>query len=742
MRTPLTALAALMLAVGCQTSPAQGDETKEEAEASVTEASEPAVDEADMTAAGEDEMTAEDPYLWLEEVEGERALDWVRAQNERTLAELQSGDLYERYYEAALDVLQSDERIPYGTIRDGWVYNFWQDATNVRGLWRRTPLESYATDNPDWEVLLDFDKLAEDEGKNWVYKGANCFSPEDSDKWYCMISLSDGGKDAVIQREFDLETKTFVEGGFVTPEAKQGFAWVDPDTALIATDWGEGTVTESGYPYIVKRWTRGTPLEDAVEVVRGDETDVGVWPMVIETEDGTRLQGAVEADTFFTSTYWWLPEGESEPVKWPIPAKAEPDGIYKGQFLVSLKEDWSPADGQNFKSGDVVAFDLDTFLETRSLPEVSLVFHPNERQAVNGVAVAKGTALLSIDDNVRGKVLKLEPGETGWTTEALTLPGTSGQSGIAFADKDSETVFLNYEDFLTPDSLLRYEVGTGEVSTLKSLPAKFDAEGLEVEQHFATSTDGTEIPYFIIHKEGMPLDGTTPTLLYGYGGFEISMNPSYSAVRGRLWLEEGGAYVLANIRGGGEFGPKWHQAGLKQKRQTIYDDFIAVAEDLIDRGVTTTDHLGIMGGSNGGLLMGVMLTQRPDLWDAVVIQVPLLDMLRYHKLLAGASWVDEYGNPDIPEERAFLETISPYQNFDPNEDYPTPFFVTSTKDDRVHPGHARKMAKKFEAAGKPFLYYENIDGGHSAAANQKEAARRTALEHVYLHRRLGEDAGE
>ena len=759
MKKPLTAMAAIAFMAACQSTPpdpepaevAEPVETQpaetdpmtdaEPTEPEATEAAEsegPVDDElAEMQTYPQEEVAAgEDPYIWLEEVEGEEALDWVRGQNERTLGALQSGDMYERYYEDALDVLQSDERIPYGAVRDGWVYNFWQDSEHVRGIWRRTPLESYATDSPDWETLLDIDALAEEEGKNWVYKGANCFSPDGTADWYCMISLSDGGKDAVVQREFSIATKSFVENGFVTPEAKQELAWVDPETVLIGTDWGEGTTTESGYPFIIKRWTRGTPLSEAEEVIRGDASDVGVWPMVIETEDGRRLQGAVEADTFFTSTYWWLPEGEAEPVQWPIPAKSSPEGIYQGHFIVSLKQDWSPRGGQSFQSGDVVAFNLNSFLKNRQLPPVSLVFHPDGSQAVNGVAIAKGAALLSINENVRGKVMLIEPADNGWSTTDLTLPGTSGQAGIAFADKESDTVFLNYEDFLTPDSLLRYNASSGEITQIKSLPEKFDAEGLTVEQHFAVSTDGTAIPYFIVYKEGIELDGTTPTLLYGYGGFEISMNPSYSGVRGRLWLEEGGAYVLANIRGGGEFGPEWHQAGLKQKRQIIYDDFIAVAENVIARGVTSPEHLGIMGGSNGGLLMGVMLTQRPDLWNAVVIQVPLLDMLRYHKLLAGASWVDEYGNPDVPEERAFLETISPYQNFDPDADYPTPFFVTSTKDDRVHPGHARKMARNFQAAGKPFYYYENIDGGHSAAANQQEAARRTALEHVYLHRKL------
>ena len=678
----------------------------------------------------------EDPYLWLEEVEGDEALAWVRAQNTRSLATLQADPRYAGFEAAALDALNSRERIAYGVVRSGFVYNFWQDDTNVRGLWRRTPLESYRSEAPDWETVVDFDQLAEAEGRNWVYKGANCFALKGTGAYKCMVSLSDGGKDAVIQREFDLATKSFVKDGFVTPEAKQGLAWAGPDTVLIATDWGEGTLTESGYPFVVKRWQRGTPLESAEEVYRGDVTDVGVWPMTLELDNGTILQGAVEAETFFTSRYWWFPEGEATPVKWPIPKKSTPEGIYRGQFLVSLQEDWSP-DGQadTFRSGDLVAFDVAAFMESRSLPPVSLVFHPSEAQALEGVAIAKGAMLLSVSDTAVGKVLRAEPGENDWRTWRVALPG-EGQASIAFANPHEEIVFLNYEDFLTPGSLLEFDSGDDVASMLKSVPAKFDAAGLKVEQHFATSKDGTKVPYFLVARKDIPMDGSTPTLLYGYGGFQVSMNPAYSPVTGRLWLEQGGAYVLANIRGGGEFGPAWHQAGLKQNRQLIYDDFVAVGEDLIASGVTSADHLGIMGGSNGGLLMGVMLNQRPDLWSAVVVQVPLLDMLRYHLLLAGASWVDEYGSPDIPEERAFLETISPYQNFDAGKPYPEPFFVTSTKDDRVHPGHARKMAKKFEAAGLPFLYYENIDGGHAAAANQTERAKRTALEFTYLSQKL------
>ncbi|MEX1251001.1 MAG: prolyl oligopeptidase family serine peptidase [Hyphomonas sp.] len=674
-------------------------------------------------------------HLWLEEVEGADALAWVTAQNARTLGELEADPRYAGFEAAALQVLNSSERIPYGSVRDGYVYNFWQDEVNVRGLWRRTTAASYRTQAPAWETILDFDKLAADEGKNWVFKGADCFRPEAGAKYSCLLSLSDGGKDAVVNREFDIDTKSFVDGGFVTAEAKQGLAWAGADTLLIATDWGAGTVTESGYPFVVKRWTRGAPPESAAEVIRGKMTDVGVWPMVMKLDDGRVLQGAVQAETFFTSKYFWLPDGEEGAVQWPIPLKSSPKGIYKGQFLFSLEQDWTPEGLGAFKAGDLVAFELEAFLSTRTLPSVSLVFRPTETQAVDGVAVAKGAALLAISDNVVGKVLRLEPSANGWTTTPVDLPG-AGQVSIAFSDEEETAVFLNYEDFLTPSSLLDYDIATGAVTTIKSLPAKFDTAGLKVGQFFATSKDGTKVPYFIIHRADMKLDGTTPTLLYGYGGFQVSMTPAYSAVMGRNWLVQGGAYVMANIRGGGEFGPNWHQAGLKLNRQRIYDDFIAVGEDLVTRKVTAPEHLGIMGGSNGGLLMGVMLNQRPDLWRAVVVQVPLLDMLRYHLLLAGASWVDEYGSPDLPEERAFLETISPYQNFDPSKDYPVPFFVTSTKDDRVHPGHARKLAKRFEEAGLPFYYFENMDGGHAAAADQTARAKRSALEYTYLARQL------
>ena len=458
-----------------------------------------------------------DPYLWLEEVEGEQALAWVREQNERTLGDLQSDPDYPGFEAAALEILTSNERIPYGRIRDRKVYNFWQDETNVRGLWRRTSLESYREENPKWETVLDFDELAEREGKNWVFKGSDCFHDKKSGGYRCLVSLSDGGKDAVVKREFDLETLTFVEGGFVTPEAKQGSAWAGPDVLLIGTDWGEGSLTDSGYPRIVKRWERGAPLSEATELLAGDTEDVGVWPYTIEMADGRIFSCVEESDTFFTSTHWWIPNGETTPVKIPVPPKCGLSDVLGRWMFILLKEDWEVA-GELYQSGDLVSFDLEEFVESRSLPTVRLVFRPSETQAVNSVSVAGTTALLSLDDKVTGQVLRLEERGDKWMTHPIDLPG-AGQAGIAFADEDETTAFLTYEGFLTPDSLFEYDTKADKVSPLKSLPPKFDTTGLVVEQFFATSTDGTRIPYFAVHREDVPLNGTTPTLLYGYGGF-------------------------------------------------------------------------------------------------------------------------------------------------------------------------------------------------------------------------------
>ncbi|MDP3737952.1 MAG: prolyl oligopeptidase family serine peptidase [Hyphomonadaceae bacterium] len=674
-------------------------------------------------------------HMFLEEVEGGQALDWVRAQNDRSLKVLQEDARYQGYYDTALKIATSKERIPYGSIRNGFVYNFWQDESHERGLWRRTTVAQYGSAAPVWETLLDVDALAKAEGANWVYKGVSCLPPAYSD---CIVELSDGGKDAARQREFDLGTKSFV-AGFDIPEAKTSAEWQDKDTLLIATDWGpeggQATLTDSGYPFVVKRLKRGQKLAEASEVFRGTKENVGAFPLVIEDSSGKRHFGAVQAETFFTSSYFYFPETGGAPVKFPLPPKATPQGVFADTLLVTLEQDWQPEGQGAFKVGDLIGFRWSEFAASGKLPKVELVVRPNERQAIQGVGISKGAVLVNLSDNVVLKVLAYTKAGAAWSSKEIPLP-EKGAASVVFSDEDEKTAYLGFEGFLQPDALYQYESDTGALKQIKSLPAWFDASPYQVDQYEATSKDGTKVPYFVVHKKDIALDGSNPTLLYGYGGFQVSETPAYSGTAGKLWLEQGGVYVLANIRGGGEFGPAWHQAGLKTKRQVVYDDFIGVAEDLIARKITSSEKLGAMGGSNGGLLMGVMFTQRPDLFKAIVCQVPLLDMLRYNQLLAGASWMDEYGDPDVPEERAFLEKTSPYHNVKAGVAYPEIYFETSTKDDRVHPGHARKMAKRLEELGKPFFYYENIDGGHSAAANQREAARRAALEYTYLARKL------
>lgn len=679
-----------------------------------------------------------DSHLYLEEVEGKEALAWVRGENERTLKVLESDARFQGYYDAALKIATSQERIPYGSIRKGYVYNFWQDAAHERGLWRRQSLSDYGAGAGAWETLLDVDALAKSEGANWVYKGVSCRPPEQTD---CLLSLSDGGKDAVRVREYSIADggakAGFVAGGFDIPEAKTSFTWETKDALLVATDWGGdgSTLTESGYPFVIKRLKRGETLAQAVEIYRGTKQDVATSPFAIEDAEGHRWFGASRAETFFTASYVMFPADGGAPVSLPIPKKASPQGIIADTLIVTLEEDWSPEGQSTFKSGDLVGFSWSAFLKDGKLPKVELVFRPTPKQALQGVGITKNNLLVNISDNVVVKVMAYTKGAAGWTSSEVKLP-PNGSAGVIFSDNEETTAFLGFENYLSPDTLYSYDSVTGDVKQLRQLPAWFDASPYQVDQHEATSKDGTKVPYFVVHKKDIKLDGKNPALVYGYGGFQVSQTPGYSGTVGKLWLEQGGVYVMANIRGGGEFGPSWHQAGLKTKRQVVYDDFIAVAEDLIAKKITSKEKLGAMGGSNGGLLMGVMYTQRPDLFHAIVCQVPLLDMLRYNLLLAGASWMDEYGDPDVPEERAWLEKLSPYHNVDAAKVYPEIYFETSTKDDRVHPGHARKMAKLLEEMGKPFLYYENIDGGHSAAANQREAARRSALEFTYLARKL------
>lgn len=735
MRKAILCVAVLALAACGQGK--QADETMKQAKA--TEAQ-----PAQETHAVADHAQT-DPRLWLEEVHGEKALDWVKGENKRTLDIIENDPDFQKFDDEALKILDAKDKIDYGTERGGFVYNFWRDENHVRGIWRRTTLTDYAMGNPKWDVLLDMDKLAKDEGKNWVYKGSSCRPPEYDD---CMITLSDGGLDASYRREFDIKTRSFVDGGFSMPQSKAGTAWADPNTLLVATDWGNDTMTDSGYPFVIKLWERGTPLEDAKEVLRGKKSDVGVWPLRVELNDKPYMFG-IESTTFYKTTYWYLPEN-AKPVKLPVPEKSSFQDVYAGQAVFTLEQDWTPEEGgATFASGSVVSFDLAHFLQTGTLGNVHLVLAPGPRMSVEGVSATKSALVVNTLDNVTSKLFAYTFTDGKWTGAELNLPANANIS-IRSANDHSDIMFVNVTSFLVPDSLYMVDVPKNTAKVIRQLPSRFDTSDLVTDQMEATSKDGTKIPYFLVHKKGIKMDGTTPTVLYGYGGFQASILPSYSGYAsnygtiGKLWLERGGAYAIANIRGGGEFGPKWHEAALLTNRQKAYDDFIAVAEDMINKGVTSPRHLGIRGRSNGGLLMGVMYTERPDLFNAVWCGSPLLDMLRYNKLLAGASWEAEYGDPSTdPAIKAFWDKTSPYQNVDPNKKYPEIFFVTSTKDDRVHPGHARKMAKELQDDGKNFLYYENIDGGHANVTNAKETARREAMATVFFSRQLmARDAAE
>ena len=673
----------------------------------------------------------DDPFLWLEEIEGERALTWARAENDKTLGVLQADPRYARFNAQALEILQAKDRIPFVSIMPDGLYNFWQDEKNVRGLWRRTTLASYRTDTPSWETVLDIDALASAEGANWVFQGANCLPPENR---RCLIVLSNGGKDANIVREFDTRTKSFVTGGFSLPEGKQSVSWLDADTLLVARDWGGGTLTKSGYAFVAKELKRGQKIEQAREVYRGTADDVQAGAFALRDNKGVvhAVLGQRGLNFFDREISLLTTKG---PVKLNLPKKAGPAGIIDGRLLVSTREDWSPRPGLMFKSGSLVSYDLAEWKRDPNKAMPSLVFEPTARQTLGGVSMTKNKLIVTILDNVRGKAFSYDYAGKAWRKTQIALPDNA-TIGLAAAADESDEALFSVTNYLEPTALHYYDGASGALQVLKMTPARFNAAGHVVDQFEAVSKDGTKIPYFMVRPKTAKMDGSTPTLLYGYGGFQSPMVPSYSGTMGRLWLEQGNAYVVANLRGGGEFGPAWHQAAQGANKQRTWDDYIAVAEDLIRRKLTSPRRLGVVGGSQGGLLVGTAITQRPDLFNAAIIQVPLFDMIRYPKLGAGASWIGEYGDPDKADERAWILGYSPYQKLVAGKTYPTPFILTSTKDDRVHPGHGRKAAAKIAALGQPYYYYENIDGGHSAAANLAESARRVALEYTYASKRL------
>ena len=672
------------------------------------------------------ETNVNDPYVWLEDVHGEKSLQWVHAQNEKALKLLKADPRYQAHYDTILGFLDAQDRVPLAGLDHNYAFNFWQDAAHPKGLWRRTSIKDYSRPSPDWDILLDIDKLASDEHENWVWKGAEC-SPSLS---RCLVRLSRGGGDADVTREFDPVRKAFSPDGFRLAEAKSFATWRDDDSVLFGTDLGKGSLTTSGYARIVKLWHRGQSIEAAKTIFEAKPDDVLAQADVYVDRD-KRVSIITRAVTFFETDYFLLGDND-QLLQLALPRSAILRGIHQGQVLVTLRDDWKTPDGTSIPKGALFSFALRDFERTGRLPEIHMLYVPNARSSVEEVSAGRNAVYVSIFENVTGSIYAFRF-DGRWQCKKLVLPQQGSTHIISTNDYGPEGL-VTFESYLTPTTLFLND-GGNELRAIKSLPARFDSSGLVTEQLDAKSADGTSIPYFVVRQKS--LQGPAPTILYGYGGFEIALTPSYSANFGKLWVTQGGIYVVANIRGGGEFGPGWHEAALKENRQRAFDDFAAVAQDLIRRGITTPKQLAIMGGSNGGLLVSTAMSQHPELFAAVVCQVPLVDMIAYTHIGAGASWIGEYGDPSDSKARTWILKYSPYQNVRPRAKYPPIFFITATSDDRVTPVHARKMAARMEEQGHEVLFFENTDGGHAAAADHRQAAEMWALSFVYLKRMLG-----
>ncbi|UFS93168.1 prolyl oligopeptidase family serine peptidase [Nocardia huaxiensis] len=674
---------------------------------------------------------AADPHQWLEELDSPRVQDWVAAENEKTLAVLEADSRYAENFRQALDLAGASDRLPTPAFVDGMIGNFWQDGEHRRGIWRETTVADYESAQPQWRTVLDLDALALSEGRDWVWKGIDC-SP--ATRTRCLVELSEGGEDAVTVREFDRAAGAFVAGGFELERGKQQVTWVDDNSLLVSREWNPGEKTASGYPYVVKRWQRGQTLDQAVEIARGEPSDgLATAAIRLDGAQGRRLTLVGRRPSFYESRMSLVDGTRTTPVA--LPAKSDLEGMVGDRVLLSLRADWSTG-GTTFTAGSLISFRADELTADPGNPRPTLVWAPGPLESLRQVATTADRVVVTSLYDVRGRATVFAPQPDGtWSATAVPVPDNATVTAVD-ADSRGDTVYLSVTSLLTPATLWRLHTGDGRFDPVKSAPARFDSSRYVVEQLKATSPDGTQVPYFLVRATDLRYDGTNPTILWGYGGFGISTLQSYNGLLGRLWLDRGGVYVLANIRGGGEYGPAWHDAALKTQRQNAFDDFAAVGRDLMDRRITSPRHLGIQGRSNGGLLMGVEFTQHPEMWNAVNIQVPLLDMVRYEQIAAGASWVGEYGSVAEPAEREFLESISPYAHVRAGVRYPEPLIWTTTKDDRVGPQHARKFAARLAELGVGYLFWEPTQGGHGGTTNIDEQAHTSALEYTYFQRQL------
>jgi prolyl oligopeptidase len=706
-----------------------------------------------------------DRWAWLEDVQSERSLAHVRAQNLRAVSHVGEPSL-DNSFSRILSILDSKDKIPYAALRGPKRFmNLWKDENHPRGLWRRVAsLEELKNPDAAWETVLDIDALDKaEQNPGWVWKG---YTPlEEGDVVpLCLVKLSRGGADAVEIREFDLDSKQFVQRDgkeFFLPEAKSSCSYKDRDTLLVGSDFGPGSLTDSGYPRVIREWRRGTPLATAPVVFQGLATDVSVSSWYEADNRGFAYEWRVRSMTFYSSEHLVRIVPAKEFVKIPVPEDAEVQA-FADQLLFQLRSDFE-FKGRTYKAGSLLATDLGKFCAGQPSGVVTL-FQPTERSSLEYFVAGKTVVLLSVLDNVRSRLVRWVYVQGEWQqVDHVPIPEGGDLDKLdvwALNERTSDEFWMTATGFLRPTSLYVLDAGPRNhklPQLIRGLPQQFDVKGLHVEQFFAPSLvrlevaggeagrqpqlpapqDGTLVPYFQVSKKGA--EGPRPTLLYAYGGFEISMLPRYSAVVGVSWLEKGGTYVMACIRGGGEFGPTWHQAALKEKRHKAFEDFEAVALHLQSRNVATPRTLGIMGGSNGGLLMGNAFVRSPQLWGAVVCEVPLLDMRRFSHLLAGASWMAEYGDPDDEEQWKWLQKYSPYHNVRQGAQYPAILFTTSTRDDRVHPAHARKMAAKLieMGFGSTTWSYENVEGGHGGAADNRQMAFLEVLAFRFLRAKLG-----